>query len=282
IANPELQGVMKQAAENLQNIKAPAAPMSLKEALEIINSEARKLQNRHMELYNTYHEHKKALKALIDTEPEKPLLLGMKKWKQEHDRWSAEKDALTKTLMEDLTALGCVMDYTKNAKNPVRAEAEVKRRHKSNREDTFREAAALHPEAMNVIRADAARKKEEERKTREIKEAAERREKERREALYGEAKKLMRQAGMSGKWTFVFDAQTDGRGYSGEIIGIVPWEGKFVAVQKLSDEMAVLHRLKAMPEALAVGARLTIAHDPDKGIFIAPEREKSREMYRGR
>jgi hypothetical protein len=50
----------------------------------------------------------------------------------------------------------------------------------------------------------------------------------------------MRQSGMSSKWIFVFDAQTDGRKYSGEIIGIVPWEGKFVAVQKISEEMAVL------------------------------------------
>jgi hypothetical protein len=270
---------MKRAVENPQNRKTPAAPLTLEEALEIIKAETRKLRNRHMELYNAYHEHKKALKALIEAEPEKPLLLGMKKWKQEYARWSAGKEALTKTLTGDLTALGCVMDF---AKNPTRAEEEAGRRHESYREDTLRKAAALHPEAMNVIRADAARKKEEERKAREVKEAAERQEKERRDALYREAKELTRQAGMTGEYVYVFDAQTDGRRYSGEILGIIAWEGKHVAVQKISEEMAVLHRFKVMPEGLTAGARLTIAHDGDGKISLAPERERKKEVYRGR
>jgi hypothetical protein len=61
------------------------------------------------------------------------------------------------------------MDSAKNTKKPERAEEEAERRHESYREDTLREAAALHSEAMNVIRADAVHRKEEERKKRSAK-----------------------------------------------------------------------------------------------------------------
>jgi hypothetical protein len=226
--------------------------------------------------YNAYHEHKKALKALINAEPEKPLLLGVKKWQQEYARWNAEKDALAKTLMEDLTALGCVVN------KPEQAEEEVERRHKTYREETLREAAALYPEAANVVRANAARKKQQEREAQEAEEAIKRQEKERLDALYREARQVMRQAGMVNEWTFVFDARPDGREYSGEILGIIPWEGKFVAVQKISPEMAILHRFKSTPEGLTSGVRLTIAHDKDDKITLAPEREKDQAVYRGR
>jgi hypothetical protein len=87
---------------------------------------------------------------------------------------------------------------------------------------------------------------------------------------------------MTGEYVYVFDAQTDGRRYSGEILGIIPWEGKQVAVQKISEEMAVLHRFMSIPEGLTVGAKLTIAHDEDDSISIAPERERVKEVYRGR
>jgi hypothetical protein len=97
----------------LQNHKTPAVSLSLEEAKSIIKSETAKLRIRHVELYNAYHEHKKALAALIEVEPEKPLLLGLKKWKQDYACWNTKKDALTKTLMDDLTSLGCVMDNPK-------------------------------------------------------------------------------------------------------------------------------------------------------------------------
>jgi hypothetical protein len=125
-------------------------------------------------------------------------------------------------------------------------------------------------------------KKQQEREAKEAEEAVKQQEKERFDALYREAKQVMRQAGMVNEWTFVFDARPDGREYSGEILGIIPWEGKFVAVQKIGPEMAVLHRFKAMPEGLTAGARLTIAHDKDDKISLAPKRERSKAVYRGR
>jgi hypothetical protein len=247
---------------------------SLETAWDIIKNETTRLRLRHRKFYETYHEHKKALKALIESEPEKPLLIGIKKWKQDYARWSGKKDALTKAITEDFSALGCVIDFQKE---PERAEKEVERLQDTYKDRTLREATTLHPEAAKVVQAEMARKEKEEREAKEAKEAAERQEK----ALYREAKYLMRKSGMN-ESLYVFDAWTDGRRYSGEIIGIIPWEGKSVAVQKLGPDMAVLHRFQTLPEDVAVGAKLTLVHDRDDNISIVTGQEKARSVYMGR
>jgi hypothetical protein len=280
LTNPELQGVMKQTANDFpkNTDHAPIAPLSLKKAQKIVVSEMKKLRARHMELYDAYHEHIKALQAHIDAEPEKPLLLGVKKWEQDHAQWSAEKDALRKTIAEELKSLGCVMDFMKE---PERAEKEAERLHGTYKDWTLQEAAKMHPEAARVVQEENARREKEEREARKAKETAERQEEERRAALYREAKKLMRLAGMD-KMAFVHDGFSDGRRYTGEILGVIPWEGKFVAVQKISPEMAILQRFTNFPEGLTVGARLTLARDGDGNISLVPEQEKARSEYRGR
>ncbi|MDR2528109.1 MAG: hypothetical protein LBD04_03690, partial [Synergistaceae bacterium] len=184
LANPELQDVMRQAAENLQKLATPTAPLSLEEAQDIIKVETRKLRSHHRKLYDAYHERKKAMEALIQNEPEKPLLLGVNKWRQDYALWSAEKDALTKALVEDLTALGCDMN------KPAQSEKEIERQHKTYKERTLQEAVSLHPKAAEVIRADIVRRQQQEREAREAKEAVERQEQERRAARHREARPI--------------------------------------------------------------------------------------------
>jgi hypothetical protein len=82
--------------------------------------------------------------------------------------------------------------------------------------------------------------------------------------------------------TFVFDAQPDGRRYSGEILGVFRWEGKFVAVQKISPEMAVLHRFETMPEGLTVGEKAILSRSRDGGASIVAEHKRDKETFRGR
>jgi hypothetical protein len=84
-----------------------------------------------------------------------------------------------------------------------------------------------------------------------------------------------------GQETIVTSAKA-GRTYSGEIIGIAGSHPDTVAVQKISGNQAVLHRIKDIAEEfnIAVGSDLSITKGEDGKISVKTQDEAAKEKDR--
>jgi hypothetical protein len=209
------------------------------------------------------------LREHIGSEPEKPLILGVKKWKQEHEKWKIERNNLEHLIIDDMKALGVDTDRLDVA------ELETEERHKAYREYAHREALRIHPDATETIRQDEARREKEKHEAREAEETLQRQAKERHNAFMIEVRKLMRAADMKDT-AFVCDAQDDGRRYTGEILGFVQRGDEIAVAQKIGPDMAILHTFKEIPDGVAIGAEVTLSSRGDGySIVIEPERDKN-------
>jgi predicted DNA-binding protein (UPF0251 family) len=282
IANFELQGFMKEIRQLKVEPSLPVAALlenerlkpelSVEAARNIIEAEARAQETQHWKLYGAYREHKKALREHIGSEPEKPLILGVKKWKQEHEQWKIGRDYLGKLIVADLETLGVDTD------GPDLAEQEAERKHKSYREHAHNEALRLHPDAAEVIRLDESRRERE-------KDAAEEMERERNERysrLRAKVRKLA-EARAGERVSIVTNAQ-EGKKYSGVLAGVVEQDGRHVAVQALHGGHVIIHDISADDalsiEALA-GHRVEISGEGDS-FRIEVESRGHNEKNRGR
>jgi hypothetical protein len=240
VVNPELQGFMKEInglnSEPVEPItvaslekERPKSELSLEAARNTIEAEARAQEMRHWKLYGAYSEHKKALWEHIESEPEKPLILGVKKWKQEHEQWKNKRDNLGHLIIGDLEALGV------DTEKPDIAEREVERMHKSYRENAQSESIRLHPAAAEVIRLDEARREREERDAREWEQEIN----EKFNKLRASVRALAE--ARTGENVFIVTNAQEGKKYSGVLVGVVGQNDRYVAVQAFHGGHVIMH-----------------------------------------
>jgi hypothetical protein len=157
------------------------------------------------------------------------MILGVKKWKEEHEQWKIERDNFGKCIIADLKALGVDSD------RPDIAEREAERQHKSIQEYAHSEAIRLHPDAAEVIRLDDARRESEERETK----ARERDVIEKSNMLRASVRKLAEAS--TGERVFIVTDAQEGRKYSGLLVGIIEQDERYVAVQVLHGGHVIIH-----------------------------------------
>jgi hypothetical protein len=261
IANPELQGFIKA-------IRQPKPPLSPEYARNTIETEEVAQKIRHRKLYDAYSEHKKALREHIESEPRKPLVLGVKKWKEEHEQWKIERDNLGRLIIDDLKALGVDTD------KPDIAEREAEQRHKSIQEFAHSEAIRLHPEAAEVIRRDEAINEQKQRES----EALEREKGEKYNRLRSKVRELAK--ARTGKEVFLVTDAQKGRKYSGVLIGVVEQEGRHIAVQALYGGHVIMHNIpeKDVLKTASLAGRSVDITGGDG--FIRAEVDRSEELKR--
>jgi hypothetical protein len=281
VVNPELQGFIKEIG-GLKSEPVTPIPvltekvchkpaLSLEAARNIIEVEARTLEMRHRKLYDTYAEHKKTLREHIESEPKKPLILGVKKWKQEHEQWKIEGDNLEHLIIDDLKALGVDTD------KPDIAEREAEYRYKSIQVYAHSEAVRLHPDAAEVIRLDKIRMEREEREAKERERAIN----EKFNKLRASVRKLAE--AKTSEHVFIVTDDQEGKKYSGVLIGVVEQNDRYVAVQALHGGHVIIHDINKNDvdrvESLA-GSHVELSGEDDSFRIEVESRERN-ERNRG-
>jgi hypothetical protein len=267
IANSELQGL----AEEFERKNRP--PVSPDMARRLIGHDVSRLKYEHQKTWRSYDEHKKELSEFLNTEPHKPKLFGLQKWKSEHSKWAARRDMLAAQIVSDLETMG-VKYGAGNAEN------EAEYRHGNYEKFALEEALRQNPAAAKIIREDDAMREREERAKREAEEAEER-EREKNYKLFRMA--IRELAAKYGKNAFIVTSAQDGRNYGGLLLGTVERDGHYYAVQDIGDDHVILHGAEKddLPDIQAMtGKKVEIRNDGGRVSSIAEEIEH-RERNRG-
>jgi hypothetical protein len=272
LVNPELSGIMQDFERKAQ------PPMSLETARKAIEAETRKQETRHWNIWGSYKTHKKEFETLTASEPAKPKVLGVKKWRYQHGAWESERDRLLELIRSDLESLGVmrladVMDMGK-------AHQEAAVRHERLKEYAAEEALRLHPAAAAIIHEDDVRRECEERARREAEEARERIEKE----SYGFFRLSIRElAAKFGEEAFIVTNAQDRRNYSGLILGTAEHNGHHYAAQLIGDSHVILHNVEKnnLPQIASIVGRKVEIKSIDGRIGAIAEEHEHRERHRG-
>jgi hypothetical protein len=273
VVNPELSGIVKEFEHKTK------PPMSADTARKIIEAETRALEARHWKVWGSYKTNKKALEALISSEPEKPKVFGLGKWRAAHGEWESERDRLLESLNSDLESLGVRRAANWADIGNVYREAET--RHERVKDYTAREARHLHPDADAIILDCDAKRERENRARLETEEARARIEKEN----YGRFRISIRElAARFGKDALIITNAQDGQTYSGIIIGTAERNGHHYAAQMGYDGHVILHDIEKGDLAKIselIGKDVEI-RSVDGHIGAIEEEVKRHEKNRGR
>jgi hypothetical protein len=210
--------------------------MSLEAARKTIEAETRRQETRHWNIWGSYKAHKKEFDILTASEPVKPKLLGVRKWRVKHAEWESEHGRLLELIHSDLESLGA--KHSADGTDMDKAHKEAAAQHELLKEYAADEARRLHPEADAIIFDDDARIEREERARHEAEEARERIEKEKYRLFRLSIREL---AAKFGKEAFIVTNVQDGRNYSGLILGTAEHNGHHYAAQLIGDSHVILH-----------------------------------------
>jgi hypothetical protein len=272
VSNPELSGIVKDFERKAQ------PPMSLEAARKVIEAETRKQEARHWNIWDSYKTHKKEFETLTASEPAKPKVLGVKKWRTQHGAWESERDRLLELIRSDLESIGVrrLADETDMGK----AHKEAAVRHERLKEYAAEEALRLHPDAAAIIHEDDARREHEERVRREADEARARIEKE----SYGRFRISIRElAAKFGEEAFIVTNAQDGRNYSGLILGTAEHNGHHYAAQLIGDSHVILHHVEKgdLPQIASIVGKNVEIKCLDGRIGAIEEEHEQHERHRG-
>jgi hypothetical protein len=233
VSNPELSEIMKESERKTR------PPMSVETARKTIEAETRLLEARHWKTWDSYKTHKKMLESLAAEEPEKPKILGVKKWRTEHAEWESERDRLLELVRSDLESFG--VKHAPDGADVDKARREAAIRHERCNEHAAEEALRLHPDAAVIIREDYVRREREERTRREAEEAKSRIEEENYKRFRASIRELAKRFG---KEALIITNAFGNKTYGGLILGTVERNDHHYAAQLIDEGRVILHNVE--------------------------------------
>jgi hypothetical protein len=272
VVNPELSGIVKEFERKTR------PPISVEAARKTIGAETRTLEAKHWKAWDSYKTNKKALEALLASEPEKPKVFGVGKWRIEHGEWESERGRLLESLNADLESLG--VKRAANLTDFGKADKETGARHERFTEYAVKEALRLHPDADAIIHEDDARHEREELVRCEAEEVRMRIEEENYRRFRVSIREL---AAKFGKEAFIITNAQDGGTYSGIIIGTAERNGYHYAVQMGHDGHVFLHDIEKgdLPQVASIVGKDVEIRCVDGHIGAIWEERTQRERNRG-